>query len=57
METLLWVLIVVSVLNTLGVFWQAWRGRFEPLTMTDRAIDWVYTAGMGAWAFWLLARA
>lgn len=55
MQTLLWVLVVIGALNTLGVFVQALRG-FEPVTMKHRAIDWAYTAGMGAWALWLLAR-
>jgi hypothetical protein len=57
MDMLLWVLVSVGALNTLGVFVQAYRGRLEPLTMMHRAIDWAYTAGVAVWALWLLARA
>lgn len=56
MDMLLWILVSVGALNTLCVFIQAYRGRFEPLTMEARAVDWIYTAGIGAWSLWLLAR-
>jgi len=55
MDWLLWTLVVFGVVNTLAVFWQAARGSFYPITMKERVVDWVLTAGMGGWALWLLA--
>jgi len=55
MKTLLWTLVALGTLNTLGVFYQAFKGEFRPITMGHRAADWVVTAGLGIWALWLLA--
>jgi hypothetical protein len=55
MKALLWTLVVVAAINTLAVFWQAAIGKFEPMTMASRALDWIYTLGIGCWAMWILA--
>jgi hypothetical protein len=57
MNSLLWVLAVVGAINTAGVVWCAVRGDMPSATPTSRALDAIYTAGVGAWALWLLAKA
>ncbi len=56
MSELLWTLAVIGGLNTVGVLVCAVCGRLPEITPTSRAIDAVYTACIGAWALWLLAK-
>ena len=55
MKALLWTLVVIGGLNTFAVIWCAVRGELTAVTPSARAIDALITAGIAAWALWLLA--
>lgn len=56
MRTFLWVILVVAALNTLAVMIGAFSpDGIPPAKPLHRLIDAVITAGLGAWALWLLA--
>jgi hypothetical protein len=57
MKAILWTLVVVGGLNTFGVIGMAFCGDrlSNAPTPLSRAIDALYTAGLAAWALWLLA--
>lgn len=54
MTALLWTLAIVGALNTTCVLLSAAAGTLGEVKF-ERVWDWFWTAGLGVWAFWLLA--
>lgn len=56
MNTLLWVLVMAGVLNTLSLFVNVATGVFPQITPWTRVADAAYTLVIGCWALWLIAQ-
>ena len=56
MKALLWTLVVLGVINTVGVIWCAVTGSMPEVTTRSRALSAIVTFGYAAWALWLLAK-
>lgn len=56
MNTLLWVLVMAAVINTLAFFINVASGRVPEMTPAGRVVDVGYTLVIGCWAFWLIAK-
>ncbi len=56
MSAFLWTMVVVAAANTVAVIFCGLLGRVPPVTPGSRVIDAIWTASMGAWALWLIAK-